>query len=282
MAALFQTTRKRKRGFRTNVVFSYTIPTCRWELRASSQTVCNDKLSFLVVCIYSDEQQQQQWWLTDSSWEREAAGEGVSDWIDVLSSGPGGATPLPHRRKSSENLPLPGSHRWATREGRGRTPVLPGRRLLHTAPCTPIVQLPASSAKLGRPAVPHSSPQTSHAHAALHLEDWKLPHLHNFPIHTTRLLLSAYVLNAFCWTQQEREKTRNTPQLEKQTGSCGEGKPAVTDEEFWLWGLQRQNKCISFSLKLLNRRKFNFLKYSHFTFLQVYYLSHMCDRLAKH
>lgn len=44
-------------------------------------------------------------------------GRGVSDWIGVLSCTPAELTPLPHCRKSSENVPLPGSHRWVIREG---------------------------------------------------------------------------------------------------------------------------------------------------------------------
>lgn len=141
----------------------------------------------LLLCwMYCDEQTQQCDGLTDRRQLRWRGSRGGLIWLDrcpKLCSR--GMTPLPHRRKSSENVPLPGSHRWAIRWGReGDTPLLPGRLLL-SALCAPVNQLPASSAKLRHPAVRHSSPQTSHAHAAWHLEAWKLPHSDNLCIHTS-------------------------------------------------------------------------------------------------
>lgn len=115
--------------------------------------------------------QQQRWGMTDSqqlrTWGR--------DWIDVLSCAPEGPAPLPHRRKSSENAPLPGSHRWTT-----------------TCPSSP--RLPPPPPPHG-PVCPHHPAtrlicragtsscykfQTSHAYAAWHSEVWK--HLHHLCI----------------------------------------------------------------------------------------------------
>ncbi|KAK2917406.1 hypothetical protein Q8A73_004152 [Channa argus] len=65
---------------------------------------------------------------------------------ELLSCSPRwGPAPLPHRRKSSEITPLPGSHRRVIREA----------GISHAAASAP-----------HHPAVPHSSAQTSHAYAA--------------------------------------------------------------------------------------------------------------------
>lgn len=119
--------------------------------------------------MYLDKQ-QQRWGMTDSqqlrTWGR--------DWIDVLSCAPEGPAPLPHRRKSSENAPLPGSHRWTiTCPSSPRLPPPPPRGpVCPHHPATRLICRAGTSSCYKF--------QTSHAYAAWHSEVWK--HLHHLCI----------------------------------------------------------------------------------------------------
>lgn len=93
-------------------------------------------------------------------------GEGVSDWIYVLSSSLGGTSSIASSEKILRKCTTSRFSQMGNKRRGGFPPLLPGFLLLHMALRTPIIQLPVSSAKLGHPAVTHSSPQTSHTHAA--------------------------------------------------------------------------------------------------------------------
>lgn len=124
----FKTTTKRKRWLREKCgVELHNADMSLW-LIAFVQREAELNFLLLLRWIYCDEQTQQCEGLTDGRQLRWRGSRGGRIWLDrcpKLRSR--GTTPLPHRRKSSENVPLPGSHRWAIRwekEG-GRYPSSP-------------------------------------------------------------------------------------------------------------------------------------------------------------
>ena len=175
-------------------------------------------------------------WLMDGSWDGEAAAEGVSDWIEA---------PLPGDESIASSEKILGkctASRFSqmgdkTREGGREIPLFSQAAAASSQPCVPPSasyppHLPGYDIQLLR----HSSPQTSHAHAAWHLEAWKLPHSDNLCIHTS--IAAAVSMCAGRVLQEaerdagnERERERESQRSQMKRSGIG--------------GLQRQKRCES-------------------------------------